>query len=543
MHSSYVIGVDFGTDSVRSLLLDASTGAQLSSHTFFYPRWKAGLYCNRSANQYRQHPLDYIEGLEYTIKACLATLSPEIKAAIKAIGIDTTGSTPCPVSAEGIPLAMLPAFAENPNAMFILWKDHSALQAAEQINAASLRFPTNYLAYVGGTYSTEWFWAKMLHISLTDRAVRDAAFTWLEHSDWMPMLLTGKKLQHVQRNICAAGHKALWSDTFNGFPPLTFFEAINPHLQQMAAQMPGTFVTSEKAAGTLSPEWAARLGLSTDIIVCNGIIDAHAGAIGAGLTPYQLVKIMGTSTCDIMVAPPQDLQGKNINGICGQVMGSVLPEFVGLEAGQSAFGDIFQWYVSLLIWSAQSVNGNNADVSSQLLSLLSREAALLPAETNAPLSIDWFNGRRTPNANQSLQGAILGLTLGSDAPGIFRSLAEGACFGARAINDCFISQGIPIHGITAIGGIAKKSPYIMQMLANILQLPISIHRSENTCAIGAAMNAATAAGIHASVSDAIRAMGQGFEQTLQPDPAMQLTTDHRYKQYLQAGKYIETIQL
>ncbi|QEC42603.1 ribulokinase [Pseudobacter ginsenosidimutans] len=543
MHSSYVIGVDFGTDSVRSLLLNTSTGAQLSSHTFFYPRWKAGLYCNRSANQYRQHPLDYIEGLEHTIKACLADVSPEIRSQIKAIGIDTTGSTPCPVSAEGIPLAMLPAFAENPNAMFILWKDHTALQAAEQINAASLRFPTNYLAYVGGAYSTEWFWAKMLHISHTDHTVRDAAFTWLEHSDWMPMLLTGKKLQDVQRNICAAGHKALWSEAFNGFPPLAFFEAIDPHLKKMAAQMPGTFVTSEKSAGTISPEWAATLGLSTNVIVCNGIIDAHAGAIGAELTPYHLVKIMGTSTCDIMVVPPQDLQGKNINGICGQVMGSVLPEFVGLEAGQSAFGDIFQWYVSLLTWSIQSTGGHSTDLSSQLLSALANEAAKIPGDAHTALSIDWFNGRRTPNANQSLHGALLGLTLGSDAASIFRSLAEGACFGARAINDCFISQGIPIHGITAIGGIAKKSPYIMQMLANILQLPIRVHRSENTCAIGAAMNAATAAGIHPSVSDAIRAMGQGFEQTWQPDPAMQQSTDHRYKQYLQSGKYIETVHL
>lgn len=543
MHSSYVIGVDFGTDSVRSLLLNTNTGAQLNSHTFFYPRWKAGLYCNKSTNQYRQHPLDYIEGLEHSIKACLAEVSPEIRAQIKAIGIDTTGSTPCPVSAEGTPLSLLPAFAENPNAMFILWKDHTALQAAEQINAASLLFPTNYLAYVGGAYSAEWFWAKMLHISQTDQAVRDAAFTWLEHSDWMPMLLTGKKLQDVQRNICAAGHKALWSEAFNGFPPPSFFAAIDQHLQQMAAQMPGTFVTSEKAAGTLSPEWAARLELSTDVIICNGIIDAHAGAIGAELTPYHLVKIMGTSTCDIMVAPAQDLQGKNINGICGQVMGSVLPEYVGLEAGQSAFGDIFQWYVSLLTWHQRLVGGNNTDDSSQLISALSKEAALLTTDAHSPLSIDWFNGRRTPNADQSLHGALLGLTLGSDAAGIFRSLAEGACFGARAINDCFISQGIPIHGITAIGGIAKKSPYIMQMLANILQLPIRVHRSENTCAIGAAMNAATAAGIHSSVSAAINAMGQGFEQTWQPDPGMLQTTEHRYQQYLQAGKYIETLHL
>lgn len=543
MHSSYVIGVDFGTDSVRSLLLNTNTGAQLSSHTFFYPRWKAGLYCNRSFNQYRQHPLDYIEGLEQSIRACLSEISPEIKKQIKAIGIDTTGSSPCPVSAEGIPLSLLPAFAENPNAMFVLWKDHTALQAAEQINAASLRFPTNYLAYVGGTYSTEWFWAKMLHVAQTDQAVRDAAFTWLEHSDWMPMLLTGKKLEHVQRNICAAGHKALWSEAFNGFPPPDFFAAIDPYLQQMVAQLPGTFVTSEKAAGTLSPEWATRLGLSADTIVCNGIIDAHAGAIGAELTPYQLVKIMGTSTCDIMVAPPQDLEGKTIDGICGQVMGSVLPEYAGLEAGQSAFGDIFQWYVSLLSWPMQSVTGNNTDISSQLLAALSSEAAKIPADAQTPLSIDWFNGRRTPNADQSLHGALMGLTLGSDAVSIFRSLAEGACFGARAINDCFISQGIPIHGITAIGGIAKKSPYIMQMLANILQLPIRVHRSENTCAIGAAMNAATAAGIHPSVSAAIRAMGQGFEQTWQPDPAMQQIVDSRYRQYLKAGEYIETLRL
>ena len=539
MSATYVFGVDFGTDSVRSILINTSTGEEIAASSFTYPRWKQGLYCDPSKNEYRQHPLDHMEGIEFTIKDCLKkskNISPD---QVKAIGIGTTGSTPGPVNKDGTPLALLSEFKENPNAMFVLWKDHTSIKEADKINAVNLNSSTDYLQYVGGVYSSEWFWAKMLHIAKEDPQVASAAYTWMEHSDWVPYLLCGTGMDQLKRNICAAGHKGLWAKEFNGLPEWEFFNSVDPYLGRMAKTFPGDFVTSVEPVGKLSNVWAKKLGLQTDVVISAGIIDAHAGAVGAAIKPGEMVKIIGTSTCDIMVASEKDIGGNTIKGICGQVYGSVIPGYTGLEAGQSAFGDLFNWYVSILNWSNNDEKENDHEKNiAGIFKRLSEEAKKLPLDNNAPVTIDWFNGRRTPDANQNLTGSITNLSIASNAAVIFRSLVEGACFGAKKINDCFTSQGIKVSGVTATGGIAKKSEYIMQTLSDILQLPIKVHKSENTCAIGAAINASIAAGIFDNMEEALKKLGQGNDRKFTPNEKLKEFYKQREVLYENAGIFM-----
>ena len=537
---TYVFGVDFGTDSVRAILINTSTGDEIATSSFLYPRWKQGLYCNPSKNQYRQHPLDHMEGIEYTIKDCLEKSGIISYKQVKAIGIGTTGSTPGPVNKNGVPLALLPGFEENPNAMFVLWKDHTSIQEAGEINAANQNSSIDYLQYVGGVYSSEWLWAKMLHIAREDSRVSSAAYTWIEHSDWLPYLLCGAGMNQLKRNICAAGHKGLWAREYNGLPDWKFFHSADPYLGHMAKMFPGDFVTSVEPVGTLSEAWAKKLGLHTDVVISAGIIDAHAGAIGAGIKPGEMVKIIGTSTCDIMVASEKDIGGITIKGICGQVYGSVIPGYTGLEAGQSAFGDLFNWFVSILNWSNNDEKENDHEKNiARIFKRLSEEAKKLPLDKNAPVTVDWLNGRRTPDANQNLKGSITNLSIASNAAVIFRSLVEGACFGAKKINDCFTSQGIKVNGVTATGGIAQKSAYIMQTLSDILQLPIKVHKSENTCAIGAAINASIAAGIFDNMEEALKKLGQGNNKKFIPNENLKEFYKEREILYDNAGVFME----
>nr|WP_207435119.1 ribulokinase [Sabulibacter ruber] len=548
----YVIGVDYGTDSVRAIIVDAISGVEVASSTFSYPRWKEGLYCNATTNQFRQHPLDYVEGLENTITDCLRLAGASVQQNIRAISIDTTGSTPVAVDAAGIPLALHPAFQENPNAMFVLWKDHTSVQEAAEINAHAQHFETNYLQYVGGIYSSEWFWAKLLHVLREDPAVRDASYTWVEHCDWMPFLLTGgKNASEIKRNICSAGHKALWAEEFGGFPPEDFFASLDPLLAGFAARMQGPVYTSDKPAGQLCQKWAERLGLSTDVLVGIGAMDAHMGAVGGEIEPFYLSKVMGTSTCDMLVAPTQTIGNMTVKGICGQVNGSIIPGLIGMEAGQSAFGDIYAWFAKLLAWPLQNllkqselIDADTAtklvkEASERMLSVLNQQAAQVPFDINSELAIDWFNGRRTPDANQTLKGAIQNLSLGSDAPRVFRALVEATCFGAKKIIDRFVEEGVPVKGLIGVGGVAKKSPFIMQMMADVTGMPIKIHKSEQTCALGAAMFAATVAGLYPSVQDAMQAIGQGFDKEYYPDPQKTELFAARYQKYNELCRYVE----
>jgi L-ribulokinase len=480
--------------------------------------------------------------LEQTIKNCIAKAGPSIASAIKAIAVDTTGSTPVAVNEAGVPRALTADFEENPNAMFVLWKDHTGIKEAGEINEHAAKFDINYLQYVGGIYSSEWFWAKLLHVLRADEQVRAACHTWVEHCDWIPFLLTGGvSASQIKRGRCSAGHKALWSEKFGGYPPDEFFSSLDPLLKGYASGLPKDTYTSDIPAGTLSAAWAEKLGLSMDVVVGVGAFDAHMGAVGGQIESYHLSKVMGTSTCDMLVAPEVDFEDKLVRGICGQVDGSVIPGMIGMEAGQSAFGDTYAWFRKLLEWPLQFIDDEKLkeQVSARIIPELSKQAAALPLDENAELAIDWFNGRRTPDADQGLKGAINGLSLGSDAPRVFRALAEATCFGAKNIVERFRSEGVPVKGLIGIGGVAKKSPYIMQMMADVMQMPIRIHQFEHTCALGAAMFAATAAGIYPKVEDAMEAMGGGFDKEYFPDASMAALYQKRYERYLMLGKYIE----
>lgn len=552
LQEQYAIGVDYGTDSVRSIIVNTATGEEVASSVHYYQRWKQGLYCNAPASQFRQHPLDYVEGLQQTITSCLQKAGSDIAAKVCAIGVDTTGSTPVAVNEAGVPLALDPAFAENPNAMFVLWKDHTSVEEAAQINQHATKFPVNYLQYVGGIYSSEWFWAKLLHILRVDESVRKACHSWVEHCDWIPFLLTGgKHISEMKRSVCAAGHKGLWAEAFNGYPPNDFFTSLDPLLDGYTDTLGKDAYTSDKVAGHLSEEWAQKLGLSTNVVVAVGAFDAHMGAVGGQIEAYHLSKVMGTSTCDILVAPAIDLGNKTVKGICGQVNGSVIPGMLGLEAGQSAFGDTYAWFRNLIIKPVQDIlqqtgAGNeeliaqlNQELADKLIPHLSAKAADLPLDEKDELALDWFNGRRTPDANQFLKSSIHGLNLGTDAARIFKALVEATCFGARMIVDRFIDEGVPVKGLIGLGGVAKRSPYIMQVMSNVMNMPIRIHKSEQTCAVGAAMFAATAAGAHATVEQAMEAMGQGFDAMYTPQADKVEYYQKRYQQYKEAGKFTE----
>jgi L-ribulokinase len=551
--NAYVIGVDFGTDSVRSILVDSSNGVEISSSVFYYPKWKEGKFCNPSKNQFRQHPQDYIDGLQHTIKACVEAAGPEIALAVKAIGVDTTGSSPVAVDRKGQPLALLPAFAENPNAMFVLWKDHTSVAEAATINQHATKFPINYLQYVGGIYSSEWFWAKLLHILRVDETVRKACYTWVEHCDWIPFLLTGQNdATQLKRSVCAAGHKGLWSANFEGYPPNEFFSSLDPLLDGHVERLGKDVYTSDKSAGHLSDEWAAKLGLSIETIVAVGAFDAHMGAVGGQIEPFHLSKVMGTSTCDMLVAPKEIIGDTLVKGICGQVDGSVIPGMIGLEAGQSAFGDSYAWLKKMIlapvieilsktkITDEETISKLIEELSTQFITELSRKANELPLSLSDPIATDWLNGRRTPDANQLLKSGITGLNLSTDAVMLFKTIVESTCFGAKAIVDRFNEEGVPIKGLIGLGGVAKKSPYIMQVMSDVMNMPIRIHKSEQTCALGAAMFAATAAGEYDKVDDAMIAMGQGFDTTYYPNESNTEFYNQRMEQYKKLGAFLES---
>ena len=539
----FVIGIDYGTDSVRSVIINACTGEETASSVFFYPRWKDGLYCDAGKQQFRQHPLDYIEGLDLTIKNCLKIAGKSIKESIKGISVDTTGSTPVATDETGTPLALFPEFENNPNAMFVLWKDHTSVKEAAQINEDNKTFGKDYLKYVGGIYSSEWFWAKLLHILRQDKEVKKACYSWVEHCDWIPFLLTGgKQISSLKRGVCSAGHKALWAAEFGGLPPDEFFSALDPLLAGFTQRLFTRTYTADKPAGKLSQYWAERLELSTDITIGIGAFDAHMGAVGGQIEPYYLSKVMGTSTCDMLVAPEVDMKGKLVKGICGQVDGSIIPGMIGLEAGQSAFGDAYAWFKNILAWPMRNLISEATRIEEtidKIISELSKQAAVLPVEENSELALDWMNGRRTPDANQLLKGSFTGLTLGTDAPRMFRALVEATCFGAKRIVDRFNDEGIPVKGLIGLGGVAKRSPFIMQMMADVMNMSIRIHKSEQTCAAGAAMFAATAAGIYPKVEDAMAAMGTGFDAEYFPDSNKTAIYLQRYRQYIDLGDFIE----
>lgn len=539
----FVIGLDYGTDSARAVIVNARTGETVATSVKYYPRWMEGNYCQPAANMYRQHPLDYIEVLESSVREALSQAPDGTAANVVGIAFDTTGSTPVFTDEKGTPLALLPEFAGNPNAMFVLWKDHTAIAEAEEINRLCSTWKINYTAYEGGIYSSEWFWAKALHVLREDKAIREKAYSIVEHCEWMPALLTGvKKSSDIVRSRCAQGHKAMWHPGWGGLPEEDFLVALDPLLAGFRDRLYEDTFTADKPVGTLTPEWADRLGLTTNVMVAGGAFDCHMGAVGAGITPHTFVRVIGTSTCDIMVASYEDIGSNLIRGICGQVDGSVIPGMIGLEAGQSGFGDVYAWFRRVLEFPLKELlpDENLADaLSEKIIPALTAEAEKIPLEESTLIATDWMNGRRTPDANQLLKGAIAGITLGTSAPHIFKALVEATAFGSRAIVERFRSQGVRIDNVIGIGGIALKSPFVMQTLSDVLNMPIEVCRTDQACALGAAMFAATAAGLYTKVEEAQQAMSSGFAMTYTPRKALVAAYDKAYKRYLELGRYCE----
>lgn len=534
---SYTLGVDFGSDSVRCLVVDTADGREAASAVCAYPRWKEGLYCDPSQNRYRQHPLDYTESLEKCVREALAGCGREVADRIRGISFDTTASTPVLTDRQGTPLALLPQFAENPDAMFILWKDHTALAEADSLNDLAKHWETDYTRYCGGTYSCEWVWAKMLHCLRRDPSLREKTYSWVEHCDWICALLTGDTTpERIARSRCVAGHKAMWHEAWGGLPSFEFLKRVDPLLGIFEGHLYRETVTADTRIGGLCAEWAARLGLRPGIAVGMGAIDCHVGAVGAGIEPGILVKVMGTSTCDIGVGTYDEVGGKAIRGICGQVDGSVLPGHVGFEAGQAAFGDIYAWYRRLLAWPLHRIAQSDPQLEDRILIELTAEAERLPLTTEDPVALDWHNGRRTPDADPRARGAIDGLTLATSAPALFKALVEATAFGSRAINERLLEEGVAIDSVIAIGGIARKSPFVMRTMADVTGVPIRVTDSDQACALGAAMFAAAAAGIHPTIAAAQRAMSPGFSAEYRPDPARHAIYDRLYARYRKAGK-------
>lgn len=552
MNDKYVIGLDYGSDSVRAVLVNTADGNCLASHVYWYPRWKEGKYCDPVSNRFRQHPLDHLEGLEQTIKGVLSKSGID-KNQVKAICVDTTGSSPLPVDNKGQSLALTPEFAENPNAMMVLWKDHTAIKEADEINYIARTWGgEDFTKYEGGIYSSEWFWAKILHVVREDEAVKNAAFSWLEHCDFITAQLIGSEDPlALKRSRCAAGHKALWHESWGGLPPKEFLGKFDPYLADLKDRLYTETYTSDEVAGNLSKEWAEKLGLSVETIISVGTFDAHAGAVGGEITENTLIKVMGTSTCDIMVTNKKALGDKLIPGICGQVDGSVIPGSIGLEAGQSGFGDVLAWFKNLLlnpslelIEASEILNQEQkeklkTELDDQLIVKLSEEALAIPVEGSTIVALDWINGRRTPDANQALKGAIRNLNMGSDAPRVFKSLVEAISFGSKSIVERFRQEGVQIDAVIGLGGVAKKSTLVMQTLADVLNMPIKVATSDQAPALGAAMFASVAAGIYADTESAIQAMSNGFDKIYEPIPANVPVYEKLYSEYMEFGKLIE----
>ena len=549
---NFVIGLDYGTDSARALIVNAENGAIMASSVKKYPRWSAGKYCNPAINQYRQHPQDYLDVLEATIKEALALCPAGTAEQIVGIAFDTTGSTPAFTDATGTPLAMYPEFAENPNAMFVLWKDHTAVQEAMEINKLCKTWDIDYTAYEGGIYSSEWLWAKALHVLRKDKAVREKAYSIVEYCEWLPAILTGvTSSKDIIRSRCAHGHKAMWHEKWGGLPSEAFLTTLDPLLKGFRERLFDKTETADKPVGTLTPEWASRLGLSTHVIVAGGAFDCHVGAVGAGITPNTLIRIIGTSTCDVMVTDYDVIGQKLIKGICGQVDGSVIPGMIGLEAGQSAFGDVYAWFKRILEFPLKKILSETTlvDVATKaqlideacdrIIPILTEEAQQIPIGESALLATDWVNGRRTPDANELLTGTIDGITLGTTAAHIFRALVEATAFGSLAIVERFLSEGLRIDQVIGIGGIALKSPFIMQTLSDVLNMPIKVCKTDQACALGAAMFAATAAGLYPKVEDAQKAMSSGFANEYVPNKENARLYRDIYRKYLKLGAFTE----
>jgi len=530
---AYAIGLDYGTNSVRCLIVDVGNGNEVGTAVYEYETGEAGIILDPADhNLARQNPEDYLKGAEVTIKEAVGQAKKADEnfdtGKVIGIGVDTTGSTPIPVDEGGTPLSMSDEFKDNPNACAWLWKDHTGYAEAAEITELAAKVHPEYLAKCGGTYSSEWFFSKALHCLRVDPKVFDAAHSWVECCDYIPAVLTGEtKPDAVKRGRCAAGHKAMFANQWGGLPAKDFLAKLDPKLGKLRDRLYRETDTIETEAGKLSDEWAKKLRLGAGIPVAVGAFDAHLGAVGSGIAPGKLVKIIGTSTCDMLVSEKSQ-QFPDIPGICGIVDGSIVPNFFGLEAGQSAVGDIFNWFVNYIQPGGASAGSHEA---------LTEKAEKLKPGQSGLLALDWNNGNRTVLVDQRLTGLLLGQTLHTTPEEIYRALIEATAFGALTIINRFEEYGVKVTEVINCGGIAEKNPLIMQIYADVTGREMKISRSAQSCALGAAIAGAVVAGKevggYESVGEAQAAMCGVKETTFKPIAAHQKVYQELYALYKQ----------
>jgi len=531
----YALGLDFGTNSCRSLIVDIQDGRELADSVYDYPSGNAGIILDpQDPNVARQNPQDYLSGIEISVTNAVqeaAAKDPDFSTEkIIGIGIDTTGSSPMPVDRAGTPLAALPEFKDNLNAMVWLWKDHTSFAEAAQITTLAEKIRPEYLAKVGGTYSSEWFWSKILHCKNIAPEVFSATYSFVEICDYIPAVLTGDTDPNkLLRSVCAAGHKAMYNDTWGGLPDQEFLTHLAPELGELRSRLFDKAYPSDRRAGVLSDAWAKKLDLKPGIAIAVGAFDAHMGAVGAGVKEGTLVKILGTSTCDIMVSP-KHTGFADIPGVCGIVDGSVLPEYFGIEAGQSAVGDIFLWFVNHLV-----PDKYGKDIDDKFENLAAAASRQKPGE-HGLLALDWNNGNRTILVDVRLSGLLLGQTLHTEAHEIYRALIEATAFGALTIINRIEEYGVTVKEIVNCGGLAAKNPFLMQIYADITGRPMKISRSDQTCALGAAIFGAVAAGEEISGfkdTEGAQQVMIGTSEVFEPDTSAFQVYQELYRLYRQ----------
>ena len=521
--ANYAIGLDFGTNSCRSVIINVDNGDELSTSVYNYPSGELGIITDKSdPNVARQNPQDYIQGLEQIIKESLEGASNSFSDfnsdQIIGIGVDTTGSTPIPVDDKCRPLSLNDRFKDNINAMVWLWKDHTSHEEAEEITKLARKERPEYLDRCGGTYSSEWWWSKILHLKRIDPEVFRAAHTYVEHCDYIPALLSGiSDPSQIKRSICAAGHKAMYSESWGGLPDKEFLSLLDPELCELLDRLYDKVYTSDQVAGKLSAEWSSKTGLTEGIPIAVGAFDCHMGAVACGVKEGVFTKILGTSTCDIAVMPDSK-KLENIPGVCGVVNGSVLPEHYGIEAGQSAVGDIFLWLVNNLV--PESYGSSSDEKFIKMEEMMSGSS---PGSTGL-LALDWNNGNRTILVDDRLSGILVGQTLHTKAHEIYRAYIEATAFGALTIINRIEEYGVPINEIVTTGGLAVKNHTLMQIYADVLNRPLKVALSDQTCAVGAAIFGASC-GSNYKISDLQKNCSKVRERVFEP----KLENVHVYK--------------
>lgn len=537
--------MDFGTDSVRAILVDSADGSELANSVCNYKRWKAGLYSDAAVSQFRQHPLDYLEAMTEVVKTVVAECGdPSL---IKAISIDSTGSTPCLVDENLEPLSLQEGFEDDPDAMFILWKDHTSEEEAAEITEHCSAHMPDYACHMGNNYSPECFWAKILHVLRKSERIRDKVYSAMELCDWIPAVLTGcRKIEDIKASHCAAGAKQMWAKEWGGFPPESFFSGIDPMLVPILEHLPDNNFSCSVSAGTLTGRWAEIFGLSEKTEIGVGNIDSHSGAVGGGVSYKNMVMNFGTSACYMAVVPNDVMRGRIVDGVFGQAEGSILEGMDGFEVGLSAFGDLFAWMKRLLCWPLENILSSVLDgeiirnAEDRILEELTEKAALLPLRYDAPVATDYFNGRRVPHPDGSLTGSLAFLNISSTAPEIFRALVESTAFATKTILDYMSLNGVAIDRLIAIGGVSIKSPFTMQMMSDVLERRLEVSSSRHAGALGAAIHASVIAGIYDNVTQAQANMCQPVMRIYEPDLSGKDILNFRYRKYTDMVHFTET---